>query len=62
MQDDVALLNEVVVVGYGTAKKQSLTGAVSAMKGDELLTAPSTNVSSMLGGTSARYLFCADIR
>jgi TonB-linked SusC/RagA family outer membrane protein len=50
MQDDVALLNEVVVVGYGTAKKQSLTGAVSAMKGDELLTAPSTNVSSMLGG------------
>lgn len=50
MQDDVALLNEVVVVGYGTAKKQSLTGAVSAVKGDDLLKMPATNVSQILGG------------
>ena len=32
MKDDVAALDEVIVVGYGTAKKQSLTGAVSAVK------------------------------
>lgn len=50
MEDNVAALNEVVVVGYGTAKKQTLTGAVSAIKGDKLLEAPSTNVSSLLGG------------
>ena len=50
MEDNVSSLNEVIVVGYGTAKKQSLTGAVSAMKGDDLLKAPSTNVSSLLGG------------
>lgn len=50
MHDDVASLDEVVVVGYGTQKKQSLTGAVSAIKGDELLKTPSTNVSSLLGG------------
>lgn len=50
MEDNVSSLNEVVVVGYGTAKKQSLTGAVSAIKGDVLLEAPSTNVSSLLGG------------
>ena len=50
MKDDVASLDEVIVVGYGTAKKQSLTGAVSAVKGDELLKAPATNVSSLLGG------------
>ena len=50
MKDDVAALDEVIVVGYGTAKKQSLTGAVSAVKGDELLKAPATNVSSLLGG------------
>ncbi|MCS2866362.1 TonB-dependent receptor plug domain-containing protein [Bacteroides thetaiotaomicron] len=50
MKDDVASLDEVIVVGYGTAKKQSLTGAVSAVKGDELLKAPETNVSSLLGG------------
>lgn len=50
LEDNVSALNEVVVVGYGTAKKQSLTGAVSAIKGDVLLEAPSTNVSSLLGG------------
>ena len=50
MNDDESTLNDVVVVGYGTAKKQSLTGAVSALKGDKLLEAPSTNVSSLLGG------------
>ncbi|KAA6314684.1 TonB-dependent receptor SusC, partial [termite gut metagenome] len=30
------LLDEVVVVGYGTQKKTSLTGSVSALKGDQL--------------------------
>ena len=40
MKDDVAALDEVIVVGYGTAKKQSLTGAVSAVKGER--TAEST--------------------
>ncbi len=50
MQEDASTLTDVVVVGYGTAKKQSLTGAVSAMRGDELLKGPSTNISSLLGG------------
>lgn len=50
MKDDNEMLDEVVVVGYGTQKKSSLTSAVSAMKGDELLKAPSTNVSQLLGG------------
>ena len=42
--------DEMIVVGYGTQKKSSLTSAVSAIKGDELLKAPSTNVSQILGG------------
>ena len=50
LHEDVEALEEVVVVGYGTQKKSSLTGAVSAVKGDELLKAPATNVSSLLGG------------
>lgn len=50
LADDESTLNDVVVVGYGQAKKMTLTGAVSAMKGDELLKGPSTNVSSLLGG------------
>lgn len=50
MQENASDLNEVVVVGYGVQKKGSLTSAVSSMKGDELLKAPSTNVSQLLGG------------
>lgn len=50
LKDDQSTLNDVVVVGYGTVKKQSLTGAVSAINGDELLKSPSTNISSLLGG------------
>lgn len=50
MEEDAEFLDEVIVVGYGTAKKSSMTSAVSAMKGDELLKAPSTNVSQLLGG------------
>ena len=35
LQDDQALLNEVVVIGYGVARKTDLTGSVTAMKPDE---------------------------
>ena len=35
LQDDAALLNEVVVIGYGVARKNDLTGSVTAMKPDE---------------------------
>ena len=35
LQDDQALLNEVVVIGYGVARKNDLTGSVTAMKPDE---------------------------
>ena len=50
MAEDTLYLEDVVVVGYGTAKKETLTAAVSAIKGDELLKAPSTNVSQVLAG------------
>lgn len=50
MMEDATFLDETIVVGYGTQKKASLTSAVSAIKGDELLTAPSTNVSQLLAG------------
>lgn len=43
-------LDEVIVVGYGTQKKQSITGAVSQVSGDELLKAPVGNITSRLGG------------
>ena len=50
MNEDTLYLEDVVVVGYGTAKKETLTAAVSAIKGEELLKSPSTNVSQVLAG------------
>ena len=43
-------LNEVVVVGYGTQKKATLTGSVSEVKGAELVKSPQPNLSNSLAG------------
>ena len=37
MQEDSKLMDEVVVVGYGTMKKRDLSGAMSQLKGDDLM-------------------------
>lgn len=50
LQESSSSLNEVVVVGYGTQKKVSITGAVSQIRGDELLKAPTTSISNLLAG------------
>ena len=43
-------IDEVVVVGYGTQKKETVTGAVSAVKGDELKKSPAINLSNAMAG------------
>uniref|UniRef100_UPI0032178CB6 SusC/RagA family TonB-linked outer membrane protein n=1 Tax=uncultured Draconibacterium sp. TaxID=1573823 RepID=UPI0032178CB6 len=43
-------LDEVIVVGYGTQKRQSVTGAVAQVDGEELLKAPVGNITNKLGG------------
>ncbi|MGN6246892.1 MAG: SusC/RagA family TonB-linked outer membrane protein [Ginsengibacter sp.] len=43
-------LNEVVVVGYGTTRKATLTGAISSVKGADVIKSPATNVSNDLVG------------
>lgn len=53
MEDDAQALEEVVVIGYGTAKKKDLTGAVSTVKGAELAKVPVTNVAEALTGKLA---------
>ncbi len=50
MESTALDLEEVVVVGYGKQKKGSLTSSISAIKGEELLKGPSTNVSQVLAG------------
>lgn len=43
-------LNQLVVVGYGTQKKTTLTGSVSTVSGDELTKSQAINVSTSLEG------------
>lgn len=50
MKEDAELLDEVVVVGYGTQKKINVTGAIAQVDNKELKMAPSGNLSSMLAG------------
>jgi TonB-linked SusC/RagA family outer membrane protein len=46
-------LQEVIVVGYETQKKVSLTAAVGSVKGDELISTPVGNISNSLVGRMA---------
>lgn len=50
LQPDETKLEEVIVVGYGTQKKASLTGSVVSVAGKELVTTKSTDVQNMLTG------------
>lgn len=53
MQDDTELLNEVVVIGYGVAKKNDLTGSVTAIKPDEKNKGLVVNAQDMIQGKIA---------
>lgn len=53
LKTDTKLLNEVVVVGFGTQKKANLTGAVQSIRADEFENRPVTNVSSAIQGRLA---------
>ena len=53
MIDDSKALNEVVVIGYGRAKKNDLTGSVTAIKPDEMSKGITSSASDMLVGKIA---------
>lgn len=46
-------LDEVVVIGYGTAKKSENTGAISKVKGSDIADKPSVSFEGALGGRAA---------
>lgn len=50
---DTKTLEDVVVIGYGTAKKRDLTGAVAQVKSDEITLAPTNNPMQALQGKVA---------
>ena len=53
LEDDATLLEDVVVIGYGTVKKSDMTGSVSAVKADQLNKGVVTSPATMLMGKSA---------
>ena len=53
LQDDTQLLTDVVVIGYGRAKKEDLTGSVTAIKPDEMSKGITSSASDMLVGKVA---------
>ena len=53
MQPDTNVLDDVVVVGFGTVKKRDLTGAISSVKSDVITLTPSSNPMSALQGRVA---------
>ncbi|MEM7368386.1 MAG: TonB-dependent receptor [Bacteroidota bacterium] len=53
LQEDIANLDEVVIVGYGVQKKAVVTGAISKVRGEDLEDMPVTRIEqSLLGRTS----------
>ncbi len=50
MKADIKSLGEVIVVGYGVQKKETVTGSVVSVKGSELVKSPAVNLSNSLAG------------
>lgn len=48
--EDVRMMDELVVVGYGIQKKATLTGAVSSIKNEEIISTKNENVQNRLTG------------
>ncbi|MCJ8155120.1 SusC/RagA family TonB-linked outer membrane protein [Chryseobacterium sp. SSA4.19] len=46
-------IDEVVVIGYGTQRKEAVTGSVATVKGDVLREVPSANITQALQGRTA---------
>ncbi|MDL2303015.1 TonB-dependent receptor [Dysgonomonas sp. OttesenSCG-928-D17] len=53
LKEDQRILDEIVVVGYGTQKKATLTGSVAAINSEELMATKNSNVQNMLTGKIA---------
>lgn len=53
LQEDAQALSEVVVVGYGSQKKENLTGAISSIGSDQIASKPITSPDQALAGTIA---------
>ena len=60
MQTETTLLDQVVVIGYGSQKKVDLTGSVAIVDADEMKKVSHSNISSMLEGKVAGVQITSD--
>ena len=54
MKSDAEMLDEVMVVAYGTAKKSQFTGSASTIKADKIAERQVSNISNALSGQCSR--------
>lgn len=63
LKEDTEVLDEVVVIGYGTMKKSDLTGAISSVSSKDLMKQPSPSLGAALQGRAIRasgnFQWCA---
>ncbi|GEO22626.1 SusC/RagA family TonB-linked outer membrane protein [Cyclobacterium qasimii] len=50
LNPDMQSLSEVIVVGYGEQKKETITGSVATVKGADLVKSPAMNLSNSIAG------------
>ena len=53
LEGDTKLLDEVVVVGYGTQRREAKTGSISSVKSEQIENVPALSVDKMLSGKMA---------
>ena len=53
LESDATALEDVVVVAYGSAKREAMTGSVTSVKGDEIASVPVASVDKALAGKLA---------
>ena len=55
MHSDTEVLDDVVVVAYGSAKREAMTGSVTSVKGDQIASTPVASVDKALAGKLASW-------
>lgn len=53
LEDEALAMGEVVVIGYGTARRSDVTGSIASVSSDELRAVPSTDITYALQGRVA---------
>ncbi len=53
MKEDAKAIDEIVVIGYGTQRKEAVTGSVASVKGDIIREVPASNITQAMQGRLA---------